>query len=248
MDSPAAKFYEAKAGFANHYFNKLALNRLLNDSKQFAGDFRTVQGSWTINATPAVIKGKQTTARISILDKGGRDGKSDKVEADIDGLVQSLEPLAPDLPKDAYRDPPGTGGLLVAMYQYRQMLAFGQKGFVGEFIHGGTEPFYLLPAEKERPDYVKLRVDCDVIRTKHAGVPGKWFFAQKDDPERKIVKGQLLGFEVLTDGDPLDPCEVYLSNYKDVGGRKLPGRIDVVFSDKTYGTFTGLTYKLEGVK
>src|SRR5262249_53947755 len=153
----------------------------------------------------------------------------DKVDGIFDGLDFSLEPLAPDLPKDAYRDPPGSGGLLVALYQYRQLLAFGEKGFVGEFLHRGLEPFYLLPAEKERPDYAKLRVDCDVIRTKHAGVPGKWYFAQKDDPARKIVKGQLLGFEITTDGEPQDPCEVYMSDYQKVGGRMLPGRIDIVF-------------------
>jgi len=133
------------------------------------------------------------------------------------------------------------------MYQYRQMLAFGAKGFVGEYSHGGTEPFYLLPGEKERPDYPKLRVDCDVIRTKHSGVPGKWYFAQKDDAERKIAKGQLLGFEVTVDS-AIDPCEVFLSGYHKVDGRMLPGRIDVVFGNTHYASFSAITYKLEGVK
>jgi hypothetical protein len=247
-EGPAAKFYEAKDGFANFFFNKQELNRLLNESKNFAGDFSTVQGSWAIKSTQATIRGKRAFGEIVIKDKGARDGKNERVESILDGLVRELEPLNSETPKDAFRDPEGTGGLLVAMYQYRQMLAFGQKGFVGEFIHGGMEPFYLLPGDKERPDYAKLRVDCDVIRTKHAGVPGKWYFAQKDDPARKIAKGQLMGFEVDVPGEPPDPCEVYFGDYQKVDGRMLPGRIDIVFADKHYATFSGITYKLEGVK
>jgi len=158
VDSPASKFYEAKPGFANYYFNKLERDRLVNNFKNFAGDFSTVQGSWTLKATNAVIKGNTGFGTISIKDKGGRDGNSDKIEADLNNLPFPLEPLAENLPRDAYRDPPGSGGLLIAMYQYRRLLAFGEKGFV-EFIHGGTEPFYQLHTGKGRADYAKLRVD-----------------------------------------------------------------------------------------
>jgi len=87
-----------------------------------------------------------------------------------------------------------------------------------------------------------------VLRTKYAGVPAKWYFAQKDDPDRKIVKGQLLGFEITTAGEPPDPCEIYLSDYQKVDGRMLPGVIEVVFNDKNFATFKAITYKLEGVK
>jgi hypothetical protein len=246
-ESPAAKFFEAKPGFANFYFNKLERDRLLNEIKHFGGDFSTVQGSWAFKATQSVIKGKRAFGEIIIKDKGAKDGKSERVDAILDGLDFSLEPLSTEQTKDAYLDPPGSGGLLVAMYQYRQLLGFGEKGFIGEFSHGGTEPFYLLPAENGRPDYAKLRVDCDVLRTKHAGTPARWFFAQKDDKERNIAKGQLLGFEVVVDQEE-DPCEVYLSAYQKVDGRMLPGRIDVVHGDKHYATFAGITYKLEGVK
>ena len=68
----------------------------------------------------------------------------------------------------------------MALYQYRQLLAYGAKGFVGEFSHGGIEPFYPLPADRSRPDYAKLRVDCEVLRTEHAGVDGKWYFVDED--------------------------------------------------------------------
>lgn len=247
LEGPAAKFYEAKPGFANFYFNKQARDRLLAEMKQFGGDFSTVQGNWSLKATKSVIKGKLAFGEISIKDKGARDGKSEKVDAILDGLDYSLEPLSTEQSKDAQMDPPGSGGLLVAMYHYRQLLAFGEKGFIGEFSHGGTEPFYLLPSDKERPDYPKLRIDCDVLRTKHAGVPAKWYFAQKEDPERHITRGQMLGFEVTLDPEQ-DPCEVYLSGYQKVDDRMLPGRIDVISADKHYATFAAITYKLEGVK
>ncbi len=247
LEGPAAKFYEAKPGFANYYFNKMQRDRLLAEMKTFGSDFSKAQGSWTIKATHSVIKGKRGFSEISIKDKGARDGKTEKVDAILDGVEWSLEPLSTEQARDAYLDPPGSGGMLVALYQYRQLLAFGEKGFIGEFSHGGMEPFYLPPAEKEQPDYTKLRVDCDVLRTKHAGVPAKWYFAQKDDKERRLVKGQLLGFEVTLDPEQ-DPCEVYLSGYQKTDGRMLPGRIDIVSSDKHYATFTGITYKLEGVK
>ena len=169
------------------------------------------------------------------------------MKAIFDGIEFNLEPLANDQTPLEFKDPTGSGGFLIAMYQYRQLLAFGEKGFIGEFSHGGVEPFYLLPGEKERPDYAKLRVDCEVLRTEHAGYPAKWYFALKDDPARKITKGQLVGFEVTVDRED-DPCEVYLSDYQKTDGRMLPQRIDVVFGDKPFATMSAITYTLSGAK
>jgi serine protease Do len=242
---PAAKFYEAKAGFANYHFNKVERARLLNSLKG-QGDFSTVRGSWTLRTT-GLVKGKRAVCDFTIKDKGAKDGKSDLIEGVVDGLDWSLEPLNSTQELSVFKDPPGSGGLLLAIYQYRQLLAVGEKGFEGEFSHGGVEPFYLLPGEKEHPDYAKLRVDSEVLRTKHAGFPVKWYFALKDEPERKIFKGQLLGFEMIVDRDD-DPCEVYLSDYKKIDGRMLPQRIDVVQGDKTFASLTAITYSLAGVK
>ena len=211
------------------------------------GDFSTVQGTWAIKATGGFVKGKRATSRVVIKDKGARDGKNELIESEFDGIEFNLEPLANDQTTLEFKYPTGSGGFLIAMYQYRQLLAFGEKGFIGQFSHGGVEPFYLLPGEKERPDYAKLRVDCEVLRTEHAGYPAKWYFALKDDPARKIAKGQLVGFEVTVDRED-DPCEVYLSDYQKTDGRMLPQRIDVVFGDKPFATMSAITYTLSGAK
>lgn len=243
--SPAAKFFEAKAGFANYHFNKQERDRLLASFKAL-GDFSTLKGTWELKAT-GTVKGKRAVSQVAIKDKGAKDGKGDLVDSIIDGLDWALEPLATEQNANVYKDPPGSGGLLLALYQYRQLLAFGEKGFTGEFSHGGTEPFYLPVAEKEKPDYNKMRVEAEVLRTRHAGIPAKWYFAANDEPDRKIQKGQLLGFEVVIDREE-DPCEVYLSDYQKVDGRLLPQRMEFIHADKTYATFTAITYKLEAGK
>jgi len=245
MKSPAAKFYEAKAGFVNFYFNKQERDRLLVAFKKH-GDFSTVQGNWSIKGT-GPIKDKQAFAQMAIKDKGAKDNKTDLVTGIIDGIDYSIEPLAVDQQPNAFKDPPGSGGLLIALFHYRQLLAFGEKGFVGDFSHGGQEPFYLPVGEKDKPDYTKQRVECEVLRTQHAGIPSKWYFALADDPARKILKGQLLGAEVLVDREE-DPCEVYFSEYQQVDGRMLPSRLEVRHGDKTFAQLKNLTFKFEAAK
>jgi S1-C subfamily serine protease len=235
---PAAKLYEAKPGFANYYFNKQERDRLLAAFRKQAGDFAGAQGDWRIKATGSV-KGKRALADVAVRDKGGRDGKSPAVQSFIDGVDYTMEPLDTGQSASAFKDPPGSGGLLLALYQYRQFLAFGEKGGWREFSHGGTEPFYLPPPEKGPPDYEKLRVDCEVMRTELSGVAAKWYFSAKDQT--------LLGFEVTVDADD-DPCEVYLSDYRKVDGRNLPHRIEVRYGDKTYAVLDVNSYNLAAAK
>jgi S1-C subfamily serine protease len=248
---PAAKFFTRKAGFANYYFNLQAQRAQLAGFKK-SGDFTGLTGNWLLECTGILhtaARGKNIKAAFTILERGAADGKSVKVLADVDGLDYTLEPLNPSEKADNFKQPTESGGLLLALYQYRQLLAFGPKGFVGDFSHGGSEPFYPPPkSEKEKRNYVKQRVECDVLRTKHAGVPAKWYFAQADDKEGRWQKGQMIGFEVTADRDE-DPCEVYLSEYRDVrgagAGRKLPHRIEVRRADKPYVTLTVTDYRLK---
>jgi S1-C subfamily serine protease len=245
-NTPATKLYEAKPGFANYYFNKLEQKRLLEQFRK-QGDFGKLTGDWFIRARGLLYagdtKGKRILAEMTVKDKGAKDGKNDLVVGIIDGLDYKLEPLNDKEQTSAFKDPPESGGLLLALYQYRHMLTLGTAGkFVGEFSHGGTEPFYPPPANKDKPEYSKSRVDAEVLRTKHAGVPAKWYFSTKGE-----TKGQLLGFEVTPDHDE-DPCEVYLFDYKDVDGRKLPHRIEVRYADKPYAVLNVEKYKLEGAK
>jgi S1-C subfamily serine protease len=243
--------YEAKPGFANVVYNRKERDRLLAQMKEAIGDFSKVRGDWQINGT-GQINAKRALAKVTIKDHGATDGKTELVTAIVDGVEFSVEPLILEQKnKELFKDPPGSGGLLIALYQYRQFLAFGDKGFVGDFSHGGHEPFYLPPPEKDRPDFAKLRVECEVIRTRHAGIPAKWYVVREDDKARGLFKGQLVGFEVQIDPDgTTDPCEVYLLDYTDktADGRRLPQRMVVRLGDKQYCNLNAVTFKLDAAK
>jgi S1-C subfamily serine protease len=225
-NSPAAKLYEAKEGFANYHFNKLERDRLLADFRRH-GDFRKMGKAWTIECD-GDIRGRHAIASFTITEEKEAGGKSrvPKVVGVLGGVDYPLEPLRPGQKAEDLKEPRGSGGLLVALYQYQQLLAVGEKGFT-VFSHGGVEPFYPPLPGSSHPDYAKQRVDCEVLRTEQANVAAKWYFSQKDQT--------LLGFEVTVD-DKDDPCEVYLSEYKKADGREVPGRIDVRYGDNRYAT------------
>jgi hypothetical protein len=244
--SPAAKFYKAKAGFANYYFNEEAQKRVL---EAFAknSDFSKQTGDWTLKLSgklyPAGGEGRDATGMVLIKERGAADGKSPKILADIDGLDYPLEPLNVNEKADAFEDPQGSGGFVLALFLYRQMLVYGPKGFTREFHHGGTEPYY-PPTGDDKPDYAKIRVMTEVLRGKYANIESRWYFALSDDAEGRWTKGQLVGFEVTPDKDK-DPCEVCLSHYKNIGGKEVPSKWHVRRADKKYADFnlTSLTAK-----
>jgi serine protease Do len=242
INSPASKLYKAKDGFANYYFNELEQHRLLKAFHKH-GDFRTAAGDWVVRTTGTLYagvgpRGKRVVADFTIRSKGARDRQNDLAQAMVDGLDYSLEPLNDEEKQATRRDPPDSGGLLMALYQYRQLLVYGAKGFVTSFSHGGAEPFYPPREGQAKPDFAKMRVDAEVLRTRHAGVDGKWYFSKKNDE----TAGRLLGFEIWLDRDE-DPCEVYLSDYKDVGGGQLPHRMVIRYGDKNYATLIVNTWK-----
>jgi hypothetical protein len=148
-----------------------------------------------------------------------------------------VKPLKPDQPLGALQQPQGSGGLLVALYQYRRLLTLGRAGFEGGFTHGGHEPWYPPRADGTTPPggLKDLRVDCEVLKTKHAAFETKWYFALSD--------GKLLGCEAYAARDE-DPCELYFGDYKPVDGRLLPHRIDVVNGSKRYAVLTPAGYTL----
>jgi S1-C subfamily serine protease len=236
VDSPANKLFEAKPGFANYYFNKLERDRLQATFHKSQGDFTAYQGDWTVRAK-GTVGGKPASALLVVKDRGARDGKSPLVGGSFAGVDFSLEPLDTGQSENAFKDPPGSGGLLMALYNYRQFLAYGAKGGWKEFAHGGTEPFYPPPADPAaKPDYAKQRVDAEVIRTELMGHTGKWYFSPKDHA--------LLGFELTVDRDD-DPCEVYFGDYRKTGPGLLPHRIEVRYGDKVYAVLEVQDYKLQ---
>ncbi len=235
--SPASKLYEAKTGFANFYFNKLERDRLWGAFKKH-GDFSALAGTWTI-AGELEYPGRRGEFTATVGEEKGADGKPGKaVTTLLLGTGKySLEPLEAGQKVEALMQPPGSGGLLMALYQFRRLLTAADKGFEGGFSHGGMEPFYPMPADGVKPkSYRDIRMDTEVLQTEHAAVLAKWFFSPKDHG--------LLGFEAALSKDH-DPCEVYLSDYKAVDGRMLPHRVEVRHGGERWGVLTVKKYQLE---
>ncbi len=244
--SEAAKLYVAKPGFANYYFNKQERDSLL-DAFHRRGDFTGRQGLWTVKAD-CIIGKKTSSAEVSVRPPD-KDQKNEQIAATIDGIDYALDPLSTDPEETKLENlmrPKDSGGLLLALYQYRQLLTQGEKGFTGEYVHGGVEPFYPPSVVGSPPDYRK-RVMCDVLRTNQAGVAAKWYFRRSDQDKWYMPQaptGELIGFEAAVDHDE-DPCEVYLSDYAQQEGGSLPGRMEVRYKDKTYAVLTNVQFTME---
>ncbi len=159
--SPAAKFYEAKPGFANYYFNKLEHERVMNAFRKH-GDFSAVPGNWAFDGGIRLKKLRtESKARIEIAEE--KDGKGSKpvVRIKIDDFPYALEPLKDQEPA-ALRTPETSGGLMAALYVYHRLLTQGEKGF-NEFAHGGQEPLYPPPSDgKPANSVADLRVETEV--------------------------------------------------------------------------------------
>jgi S1-C subfamily serine protease len=227
--SPASDQYQPKPGFANYYFNKLEQDRLLADLRR-QGDFSSLTGDWIIEAKFKTAK-SESDARITITEEKANT----VVKLKLGSIEQTLDPLGG---KDL-QDPPGSGGLLVALELYRRLLTLGPKGFERNLSHGGHEPFYPPAAGKQPASLNDLRVDTEVLRGEHGRFFAKYYFSLKDQT--------LLGFETTIEKDK-DPCEVYFSDYRKVDSRMLPHQIEVHYGDNTYGTFFVSSYKLAAAK
>ena len=229
-DSPAAKLYQQKTGYANFHFNELQRDKLLAAAKAH-GDFAAVAGTWAAEGTYDAGE-RKGAMRFEVAGDGGDDAQV-SLTLNIDHKLQPFK--SADL--RAQSEPIGSGGLMMALYHYHRFLTVGVKGFEGEFAHAGSEPFYPYPADGTAPkSLAALRVDADVIRTKHGSVVCKWYFAKADH--------KLLGFETVL-AKEADACEVYFADYKAVDGRQLPHRIEVRTGDKRYAVLTVSKYTLK---
>ncbi|MBA4189629.1 MAG: serine protease [Planctomycetaceae bacterium] len=228
--SEAAKMYVTKKGYANWYFNELERDKLLAEAKKH-GDFAATNGAWTAEGKYEMGE-RKGDFRFEITE--GKD--ADPIVNLKLNIEHKLAPLK-DTDRRLQAEPIGSGGLMLALYQWHRFLTVGAKGFEGAFAHGGTEPFYPYPADGSTPKSItSLRTDCAVLKTKHGSTEAKWFFSLKDH--------SLVGFETFTDKEREDPCEVYFSDYKAVEGKQLPHRIEVRFKDKRYAVLTVSKYTL----
>jgi S1-C subfamily serine protease len=237
-----AKVYEAKPGYANYYFNKQERDRLLKEFRSY-GDFTGLTGEWTIAGEGDFRGGGKSAVKVVMKDEkaAGADKAETVVKYSKGGIdLYTLNPIASGVTTADLRNPPGSGGMLVALYQYRQLLALAEKGFPGDgFAYGGYEPFYLPAADPQKPDFAKQRIDAEVIDTKLGAVPAKWYFAKEDGPHYK--KGQLMGAEIYIVEREEDPCEMYITEYQTVDNRQVPKKIEFHFyGQKDGGRFVTL--------
>jgi serine protease Do len=231
-DGPAAKLYEPKPGFANYHFNKIQRDALLAGFKKH-GDFTEFKGGeFSFSGTADLPRKKGASIKGTVKEQNGKP----MVHMDLDNVGYDLEPLKQGIELRALKQPTGSGGLMTALYAYRQLLTQLDKGFIGQFAHGGDEPFYPPMIDGKQPKSLKdLRVDCEVLLTEEADITTKWYFSKKDHT--------LLGLELVVERNE-DPCEVYFYDYQDVNGRKLPHRMEIRNGNERFATFLIKEYKL----
>jgi len=120
-------------------------------------------------------------------------------------------------------DPPHSGGLLAALWLWRRLAVEGLPRF-GEVYYLGAAPL----AGREGL--------ADVLAGTCKTAECRFYF----DP----AEGRLLALEMFPQEDT-DPCEVYFSQYHDVNGRMLPGRMEVRFGEELFGVFTINEFRFE---
>ncbi len=185
--------YEEKSGFANYYFNRTARDRLMGSLKPW-GDFQPANAVWTF--------------------AGKRDGQEEmqlKLTETAVGLRVGKEALVLSLEGDPTTDPPGSGGLLLALAHLRQLLV--DPGHFTEFYYLGSEPL----------DGVGEKVD--VVITTRGSTTTRWYFAR---PEPR-----LLGWDTSVEED-LDECEIRIQEMGEVAGRRFPTKMTVSSGGKSY--------------
>jgi S1-C subfamily serine protease len=186
-----------RPGFANYYFNRLELARVLHGLDSW-GEY-SGRGSWKIT---------------------GRTGAGASFECVLAGAFASLEtagkpPYLQQFDQEPQDEPPGTGGLLVALNQLRLMLTQREKGFTA-LVYFGTEP---LDGGKET---------VDVLVSALGSIETRWYF--------NAATGALAGFDTSLLEDT-DPCEIRIRDVASYDGIRFPAEILVRHGDTDYALF-----------
>lgn len=240
-----AKFWEEKKGFTNYYFNKQSRDGLLADAKKL-GDYSPLAGEWVWTGSyDREMRGGDYLIKVEeIKDLNDAKNTIPEVTLALGASTYKLNPAKQGLTAADLSEPPFSGGLMMAMYQYRRFLQLGIKAGDRESTHhAGVEPTYIFPADGSKPKkYEDVRVFAEVIKSEHIDVPAKFFFYKAAlNPQHKdkplYPDGTLFAAEITVSRDQ-DPCELYFSDFKDVGGRQVPHRIEVRNGDKRYAVFT----------
>jgi serine protease Do len=207
MPEVVKKHYEKKRGYANYFFNRWNVRRVW-DKCVASGDFASQAGPWTLEGRWITDNDSQFTideASVGCSLPGGE--LTMKVEASLAGALE----------------PPGSGGMLTALYLWRRLLVHGPDQF-GSVSYVGTAPL---------PGYDGL---LDVMTGTDAGVECNFYFEPSS--------GRLVKLELFPYPDA-DPCELVFDQYEEFEGRWLPRHIDVRHNDRVYASLQFSKFKLD---
>jgi serine protease Do len=222
------------------------------------GDFKPLSGEWVLDGN-VEREGRTGDMNVRIFEEKvvGNEKETRPIvigKLAVEYRLEPLKTLQDEKDLTAHEKelmvPPYSGGMLMAMYHYRRFLTQGEKGFESKnFVHGGVEPIYVQPLSgPESKSYKDIRVNCEVIRTEHASVEGKWYFYRSElnphsKDKLKYKENELVAFEIFVAKDQ-DPCEVYLHESKEIDGRLLPGKMEIRNGDKRYAILSLKDYRL----
>lgn len=184
-----------KPGFANYWFNEQEQKRLLPLVTRW-GDFTGMDGLWKITGQT----GDGDEFSLTLSDRGlGLQMRNDVFFQPLDG-------------SDFLDEPPGSGGLLIAMHHLRLMLQKQAEGF-SEFYYLGSEPLDLT-GEK-----------VDVLITSLTGVETRWYFARNP--------AAFVGLSCQI-AEGTQECEIYFGTVDQFDDRFFPGQIIIRSGGREY--------------
>lgn len=184
-----------KEGYANYWFNEQQQKRLLPLVSRW-GDFSDLTGLWKITGQT----GDADDFSLTLSDRGlGLEMRNDVFFQPLDGT-------------DFLDEPPGSGGLLLAMHHLRLLLEKQANGF-SEFYYLGSEPLDLTGEI------------VDVMVTTLTGVETRWYFARQP--------AAFVGMSCQIAEDSQE-CEVYFGTVDQFEDRFFPGQIIVRSGGREY--------------
>ncbi|MBX3434025.1 MAG: trypsin-like peptidase domain-containing protein [Pirellulales bacterium] len=195
LPAVVAQRYVERRGFANYWYNQQAQRRVWSRYRQLLS-FAASDGE---EAAASLGYEWRLVGRVAAGGafrlQAGRDKSEIRLPQGVTGAI-----FAEDL--SGQLSPPGSGGLLAAIHLWQRILDEGLRTF-GETVYLGRVP--------QGPDGTPL--DC--LRGFYAGVEARFYFSDET--------GDLVGLESHL-RDDADPCQVSFSDFRDVGGRRLPHR------------------------
>jgi S1-C subfamily serine protease len=196
------KYYVEKPGFTNYYFNELERDRTIKGLSAL-GDYSKETGTWKLSGA---LSSDGLPFEFTIHDK--------LAGLTLDGGKKAfVQELSPD---SKFEDePPGSGGLLLALHHLRRLFVQGPGGF-SEFYYLGSEPL----------DGTGSPVD--VLFCERYGARSHWYFSRDT--------GMLVGCDTFREDD-VDACEIRFEGLAEFNGRRVPEMFIVRSGDREFGRF-----------